>query len=242
MEYLTHEGEKIPYQIIKTSRKTISIHIDKNGISVRCPRQITKEKIAELVAQKQDWILKKYYELKLNQVPKEKVEYKNGSKIQYRGYLMELELLPVQTNQMKENQARMWLQEGKVKIESSSFQSDFIKSLLEQWYRMEAKKRICERVEYYTKNYDFKKKVNKITIKDQKSKWGSCSSKCNLNFNYRLIMAPDDVLDYIVVHELCHFLHMNHSSQFWESVKTILPNYEKQKLWLKKNGAKLEIV
>lgn len=76
----------------------------------------------------------------------------------------------------------------------------------------------------------------RITIRNQKSKWGSCSSKGNLNFNCLLMLAPTDVLDYVVVHELCHRKEMNHSSQFWTEVRKVLPDYEKQKLWLKEHG------
>lgn len=76
----------------------------------------------------------------------------------------------------------------------------------------------------------------RITIRNQKSRWGSCSSKGNLNFNCLLMLAPADVLDYVVVHELCHRKEMNHSPQFWAEVGKVLPDYEKQKEWLKENG------
>ena len=79
----------------------------------------------------------------------------------------------------------------------------------------------------------------KITIKDTKSRWGSCSYQGNLNFCWRLILAPEEVLDYIVVHELCHRLEMNHSARFWAEVKRVLPEYEKGKEWLKENGLAL---
>lgn len=76
----------------------------------------------------------------------------------------------------------------------------------------------------------------RITIRNQKSRWGSCSSKGNLNFNCLLMLMPLDVLDYVVVHELCHRKEMNHSPRFWAEVRKILPDYEKQKLWLKEHG------
>ncbi len=76
----------------------------------------------------------------------------------------------------------------------------------------------------------------RITIRNQKSKWGSCSSKGNLNFNCLLMLMPSKVLDYVVVHELCHRKEMNHSPKFWAEVRKILPDYEKQKLWLKEHG------
>ena len=80
---------------------------------------------------------------------------------------------------------------------------------------------------------------NKITIRNQKSKWGSCSSKGNLNFNCLLMLAPDYARDYVVVHELCHRLEMNHSPRFWAEVERVLPDYRRGKTWLKENGADL---
>lgn len=79
----------------------------------------------------------------------------------------------------------------------------------------------------------------KITIKDTKSRWGSCTFQGNLNFCWRLILAPEEVLDYIVVHELCHRLEMNHSARFWAQVERVLPEYEKSREWLKENGLAL---
>ncbi|MDD3252581.1 MAG: SprT family zinc-dependent metalloprotease [Lachnospiraceae bacterium] len=76
----------------------------------------------------------------------------------------------------------------------------------------------------------------RITIRDQKSRWGSCSGKGNLNFNWRLILAPEEVLDYVVVHELAHRLEMNHSARFWQEVERVLPDYKARRLWLRKNG------
>ena len=78
-----------------------------------------------------------------------------------------------------------------------------------------------------------------ITIRNQRSRWGSCSSKGNLNFNCLLMLTPPEVIDYVVVHELCHRLEMNHSKYFWEEVERVLPDYKKCEKWLKANGGKI---
>lgn len=105
---------------------------------------------------------------------------------------------------------------------------------LEKRYRNAAKEYIPKRVEYYhslTGGH-----YTKITIRDQKTRWGSCSSTGTLSFNYRLMLAPPRVLDYVVVHELCHLTYMNHSKDFWNMVGSILPDYKKYRKWLKENG------
>lgn len=78
-----------------------------------------------------------------------------------------------------------------------------------------------------------------IRIKDQKTRWGSCSSKRNLNFNWRLIMAPEKVLDYVIIHELSHLQHMDHSAAFWQRVQQVMPDYQIYRKWLKENGRHL---
>lgn len=80
---------------------------------------------------------------------------------------------------------------------------------------------------------------NNIRIKDTKTRWGSCSSKGNLNFNFRIVMSPEVVMDYIIIHELCHLKHMNHSQEFWRCVESYMPDYPKYKDWLRKKGMEL---
>lgn len=102
---------------------------------------------------------------------------------------------------------------------------------------LKARKLIPERVRYYAEIAGIS--YGKITIKNQKSRWGSCSAKGNLNFNCLLMLTPDDVIDYVVVHELSHRVYMNHSKDFWKQVESILPGYKKSERWLKENGNRL---
>lgn len=110
---------------------------------------------------------------------------------------------------------------------------------LEAPYRAAAKNYIPQRVAYYAKLLDVT--YGNITIRDQKTRWGSCSSKGNLNFNWRLMLAPPKVLDYVVIHELCHRKEMNHSPRFWAHVASIMPDYKEHRQWLKANGKTLTI-
>ena len=100
-----------------------------------------------------------------------------------------------------------------------------------------ARKYISARVEYYSNQIGVT--YGRIAIRHQKTRWGSCSSKGNLNFNCLLMLAPEQVIDYVVVHELCHRIHMNHSDAFWARVKEIMPDYAHWRKWLKDNGRKL---
>jgi len=114
---------------------------------------------------------------------------------------------------------------------------EHIQIRLTEWYKEMAKEFLAERtIELATR---FRFKVNTIRIKSMKTRWGSCSSKNNINLCYRLIMAPKDVIDYVIIHELCHLKEMNHSHNFWRLVASICPTYVDDKNWLKVNGFKL---
>lgn len=106
-------------------------------------------------------------------------------------------------------------------------------------YRNLARKVFASRVAFYHPitggNY------TSITVRNQKTRWGSCSSNGTLSFNYRLLFAPPKVLDYVVVHELCHLTHMNHSKDFWNMVASVMPEYKEYKNWLKDHGRELTL-
>lgn len=97
-----------------------------------------------------------------------------------------------------------------------------------------ALKVIPPKVKYYAEIMNVH--YGRITIRNQKTRWGSCSGKGNLNFNCLLMLAPEEVIDYVVVHELCHLLEMNHSKAFWQQVERVMPDYKKHRQWLKEHG------
>ena len=107
----------------------------------------------------------------------------------------------------------------------------------EKELRERAKSVLAQRTAYFARQVGVT--YGRITVRDQKTRWGSCSQTGNLNFNFRLILAPSEVLDYVVVHELCHRRQMNHSTQFWQEVAQVLPDYRKRKAWLTENGWRL---
>lgn len=117
--------------------------------------------------------------------------------------------------------------------------SEIQRTSLEARYKEAARSYIPKRVAYY---HDMTGGTyNRISIRDQKTRWGSCSSKGTLSFNWRLMLAPPTILDYVVVHELCHLNHMNHSKAFWQSVEAVYPDYRNARKWLKEHGSELTL-
>ena len=133
-----------------------------------------------------------------------------------------------------------WIDEHMLKVQSTiDERSKLEKITFEQIKELadQAVEYIPKRVKYYAEKENFV--YNKITIKNLVSRWGSCSTKGNLNFNCLLMLTPDYVIDYIVVHELCHLREMNHSEKFRAEVEKIMPDYQRAELWLKQNGGNL---
>ncbi|MDW7674282.1 MAG: M48 family metallopeptidase [Bacillota bacterium] len=104
--------------------------------------------------------------------------------------------------------------------------------------KLKAQTTIAARVDFYARKLGVE--YNRVLIKDQKTRWGSCSNKKNLNFSWRLIMAPSEVLEYVVVHEICHLVYMNHSRDFWQLVAKLFPDYQQQRKWLRDYGQTLK--
>lgn len=115
--------------------------------------------------------------------------------------------------------------------------SDIQRALLEEQYKEAARSYIPKRTAYFQTLTGGS--YQRISIRDQKTRWGSCSSKGTLSFNWRLMLAPPDILDYVIVHELCHLTHMDHSPEFWQAVEAVCPNYRNSKKWLKDHGKEL---
>ncbi|NCB39735.1 MAG: M48 family peptidase [Erysipelotrichia bacterium] len=158
--------------------------------------------------------------------------------IPYRG-----DLLEVHANATPFAFSRILLKNKVLQLAISSLSAnekeikEHISGQVESWLKAQARRAFCEKVEQQKKMHGFSYKA--VSLKDTRSRWGSCSARGNLNFNWRLIMAPDGVLSYVVTHETAHLSHMNHSREFWELVAQRCPDYLQMKNWLLVNGASL---
>lgn len=131
-------------------------------------------------------------------------------------------------------QKRFWIYKQVQRMENNRRNQVVYTKEQEKELRQQARKRLTERTDYYKTilGVDYKR----IRIADQKTRWGSCSSTGTISYNWHLVLLPDAILDYVVVHELCHLRQMNHSKDFWKMVEGILPDYQSRRKWLKENG------
>jgi len=231
---------KIEYNLMKSKRKTISISVDPKGnVIVKAPLRLSDEKVLELVKQKASWIGQKLLLIEEAVGQIQDKEYVNGEIFNYLGKEYVLQLI-IDVTKKKLN---VYISDDKLVVTVSTNESiineDILKIAITKWYKQMAKLVIAERVTYYESL--FTEKRGPIIVKEQKKRWGSCSQDGTLRFNWRIIMAPEYIIDYIVVHEMCHLRYMNHANKFWNLVEHILPDYKVRKEWLKKNGSKLEL-
>lgn len=237
MKLKTKYGDKtIEFEIKYRERRTMAIQIEPiDKILVISPKGLSEELIKEKVKSKGSWIVKKLMELKEVEYEPFAREFVNGEAFMYLGRNYSLEIF--KDNNIK--RPKINLNNGKFYITTFTEDHANLKKAMEKWYRKEAKKIIDKRVNFYIPKIE--KEPNQVKIKEQKKKWGSCTSKGNIYFNWRTIMAPSNVIDYIVVHELCHLVYPGHSKNFWGKVESLLPDYKKRRKWLQKYGIRMDL-
>lgn len=226
----------IEFEVTYSKRKTIAILIEAPGkVSVHAPNKMAKKIILDSVKSKAKWIVQRINEIRdFDSNPAER-EFIDGESFLYLGksYPLQLDINEERPKPLVK------LYNGKFLITAPIRDTEAIGKAMKVWYRNKCTEQITERIKYYQPIINASPK--KVTIKEQKKIWGSCSSKGNLNFNWKAIMAPTDVLDYIIVHEMCHLVHLNHSKDFWNLVASIMPNYKVLNDWLRKNGIRLRL-
>ena len=214
-----------PHKIIKSKRRTLSLSINENAeLIVRAPNQISNKKIEEFIIEKSKWINKN------KNLMQSRINEMNDSDSDYLFLGNIYPLIKVYENPNK-------IDFNGTEFITSIENQDTFKASLKSWYKIKFKEIAIPRLNYFSDKYNLK--INQVRFKNQKTLWGSCSSKNNINLNYLLVMAPMIVIDYVIIHELVHTVHKNHSENFWNAVEAIMPDYKKAKKWLNKNGYKL---
>ena len=226
----------ITFNLIYRKRKTMSIEVETTGeVTVIAPVGTYTDDVIEKVKSRAGWIVSKQYESKFINDTKINRETVSGESYMYLGRNYSLD---VRVDEGLDS-ISVKLFQGKFVVNSYTKDEDLIKKAMENWYRKKTIAKVKERIAYY-KSY-FNDEVTAVKVKEQKKRWASCTSKNELLFNWRCVMAPAFVLDYIVVHEMCHMEYKNHSKDFWNRVCSVMPDYDARKQWLKNNGIRMDL-
>jgi hypothetical protein len=218
------------YQVLYSDRKTISITVERDRrVVVRAPNRATEQAVNAIVERKRYWIWQKRRDPRKYPSSPYRKEFVPGETFLYLGYTYQFDYAPDE-------------QKG-LHLVSRTFllprhQRPQAHSLFCAWYKIQAKTHLLPRVSVLASAFGLK--YRRITVRDLKYSWASCTASGTLTFNWRIIQAPPFVVDYLLVHELAHLLEHNHTPEFWNIVAVHAPGYQKARNWLLHHGDKLE--
>ncbi|MBR7172171.1 MAG: M48 family metallopeptidase [Clostridia bacterium] len=218
-----------PDYIERSNRRTLSLTVLKDGnVVVKAPITMKDSVINQFVAEKQDWIREKLFMVN-------RVKSKFDDVVNYKKFLLYGNRYSLVLDNIKKIETNDKFQI----VMSNKTEPDKILKTLKLWYKKVAKQILSERLAFIESR--IKLKSNSFRIGDSKGRWGSCNSRGAICLNFRVIMLPPALIDYVIVHELCHLVEMNHSKAFWNLVSTFLPNVDKLKKAIKEYGILLNL-
>ena len=207
-----------------TNRKTTQIFVDKLGVQIISPSNITQKQIKDIVVKNSKWIYSK--QIWANKQSDLKITFKQGTGLPYLGknYLLKI------TESKNES---ILLSKGAfiVKINKNTIKR--VQELFKNWLKLHAQRIIERKAVTYAKKIGVK--YEKIIIKDHKERWGSVSKNKSININLSILCAPPKIIDYVIMHELCHLKIPDHSPKYWNLLYKMMPEYETHKEWLSVN-------
>ncbi|OAS88274.1 M48 family metallopeptidase [Metabacillus litoralis] len=232
----THSGEEINFDIKYKKRTSMGIYIDPFGnVEVQAPKGTPIESVLQLLEEKWDWIQQKSKEMKDRALGPNVKVYDHGESFLYLGNAYPIQIYL----DINIKQDHVVFEGDSLHIYVKQVEDEKIKQALKRFYYQQCKALVERSVQSFQSN--FKIKPRSIRISDNKRTWGTCDSKLQLTFNWRLAMAPQRVIDYVVVHEMCHMVHLNHDRSFWRLVGRIIPDYKEQENWLALSSWKMTV-
>ncbi len=208
-------------QLIKSNRKSVSIEIDDNGeVLVKAPHFLHNSSILQFIKDKEQWL-----HSRISTITKGKDSFPiiYGSMVPYLGKKLSLTVGSHKKGILRDGNSL------KLPINCND-----IKSELKKWFKDMARAKLTKLATGYARS--LKVKINKVYIKEQKTRWGSCSGKNNLNFNWKIILTKPHLIEYLVIHEVCHLVHMNHSKEFWNLVSIFDRDHKEHRKELEEAG------
>lgn len=211
--------------------KSADLIVERGQIRIVVPKETATAQIERIIAKKDRWIRQKL-RLQATVVEPKPKEFISGEAFPYLGKNYRLKVIYGDKDHVA-------LRSGRIEVcvaekRGAKGSEVRVKSLLVFWYRAKAIKRLTEKVEKYSKRIGVKPKS--VKVRDYKSRWGSCILPSTVSFNWRILMAPHKIVDYVVVHELCHLKHHDHSERFWSTVDRTVRDSERSRAWLNKNS------
>ena len=230
-------GKEYPVGIYLEKRNNTRVSIGRTGVHIRVPFNMPREDMFKEIIRLKRWAIQKLEEKPLEIKQKGSRTYQDGEKLTVgdEEYLIRLFFNPKQSSSAKVNGNTFYLNISSLLPEDTK--QKHISVLISRLAARKKKQYIEQRIHTINEKH-FNAKVNKIFLKYNVSNWGSCSNHNNINISTRLLFAPDEVIDYICIHELAHLQERGHSAAFWKLVGKAMPDYKEKEKWLKENSSK----
>lgn len=230
-------GQTIDYTLrFSAKAKRRRIRVSSKGVEVVLPLRADARQAESLLRDHSDWLMRQTQRMaEMGQLRNAQNEQSKGTLL-LRGQPMQL---LVTTEATERAYGRVEHSGDKLIVYLPAGSDIDARLVLESWLRRQARHDLLKQIT--ERSAQMSLIPNRIYLMNQRTRWGSCSSKRNLSFNWRLVLAPPEILDYIVVHELAHLKEMNHSQRFWLLVRSFCPDFERHKCWLKENEWRLTV-
>lgn len=218
-------------RLVRSRRKTIALIVHPNGtLEVRAPLVATQKQIETVVETKSAWILERQAAARANPLPQART-YTPGDLFYYLGqpHRMEWSL----------NERAMLELDSSGVFRLAQKAHPAAKTVFERWYRFQAQQYLSQRTALLAQRHGFR--FDRVRISSARTRWGSCSTSGTISFSWRLMMAPPEVIDAVVLHELVHTLEHNHGRGFWERLRMIMPDYARHDAWLKTHSREMQL-
>jgi hypothetical protein len=226
----------IDYRVERSSRRrTVTIAVDASEVILKAPEETSTERLRDVIRSRAPWILQRIMEFDAIGPAPPPMEFVSGESCAYLGrhYRLKIDRIPGTVKPQAALRGAFLVVQVEREMGSEK-RRDHVERAVTAWYRKQAERRLPERVKLYAARAGLE--CPPVLIRNQEKRWGSCSSKGELRFNWRIIMAPMSLVDYVVAHEVCHLVVRDHSAAFWKLLTTIMPDYEVRRDRLRVEG------
>lgn len=218
-----------PYKIIRSRRKTLVIQVNDGEVVIRSPLRTPETVIFDFIREKTPWVDKHLTKQRKQQ--KETLVIAEGKQAPFFG-------IP-RTIQVQQGRSRTEIDDNHIYLYAPSCESDKLSAVYQKWLQQQAREYMATRTISMARELGVEEKLNEVIFRKTRTKWGHCTHDGIIQYNWLAMMAPREVVDYLVAHETSHLKHLNHSKRFWTTVEKLCPNYIEHRYWLRDNGHRI---
>ena len=237
VEVLTLAGLPLDCRLVRSRRKSLAVHVRHDQIEVRAPLFVSQQDILRFLDKHSDWVSRKVREKQQRQA--EQLDLRDGGRILYQARSLNIELCEAPQASVE---VLPQAQPQRMRISGPGIAlapQERAAAILKNWLQSMARNYLPDRTHALAAHLGVDHKLKEVVFRKTRSKWGHCTAAGRIQYNWLIMLAPDGVIDYMICHEVCHLLHMNHSPVYWKAVASVCPDYKRYVGWLKQHEHRL---